>query len=113
MAAVRKPASTEIAVQSFVQGGVDSVLRADPRALPAHTTSLRVVRRGCQASGTEGPAAVLLRAQRDSRIDAGRALRGMPRGNAGRNKHEREAVGEGHPIRQRQSPGTDSRSEQP
>ena len=44
MAAVRKPASTEIAVQSQEQGGVDSVLRADPRALPAHTPSLCVVR---------------------------------------------------------------------
>lgn len=42
MAAVRKPASTEIAVQSLEQGGVDSVLRADPRALPAHAPSLRV-----------------------------------------------------------------------
>ena len=44
MAAVRKPASTEIAVQSLEQGGVDSVLRADPRALPAHAPSLLVVR---------------------------------------------------------------------
>jgi hypothetical protein len=37
MPVVRKPASTETAVQSCRRVGVDSVLRADPRALPAHT----------------------------------------------------------------------------
>ena len=40
MPAVRKPASTETAVQSCGRVGVDSVLRADPRALPAHTAVL-------------------------------------------------------------------------
>ena len=42
MPAVRKPASTETAVQSCGRVGVDSVLRADPRALPAHTAVLPV-----------------------------------------------------------------------
>lgn len=40
--AVRKPASTETAVQSSVVSGVDSVLRADPRAPPAHGAVLLV-----------------------------------------------------------------------
>ena len=40
MPAVRKPASTETAVQSCERVGVDSVLRADPRALPAHAQVL-------------------------------------------------------------------------
>lgn len=38
--AVRKPASTETAVRSSRGEGVDSVLRADPRALPAHAAVL-------------------------------------------------------------------------
>ena len=41
MPAVRKPVSTETAVQSYGRVGVDSVLRADPHALPAHQEMVR------------------------------------------------------------------------
>ena len=46
--AVRKPASTETAVPSN-ERGMDSVLRADPRALPAHAASVAGRGRGSQA----------------------------------------------------------------
>jgi hypothetical protein len=57
MPAVRKPASTETAVQSRGRVGVDSVLRADPPALPAHTevslTRGREVNRGASRDSRE------------------------------------------------------------
>src|SRR5687767_5406306 len=54
MPAVRKLASTETAVQ-FVSGrGRDLVLRADPRALPAHKSSVAGGERGSQGTGTAG-----------------------------------------------------------